>query len=595
MEESLRDVSCTDTKDTCDPFISPMPRPESLIRLSVNDDDSEVMVLKRLNDLRLAQVKHFDLNFKQLSNLEDAVRVTDIVNLNLLTNGITSIFIKMNEFLKTVYMKIASLLKKTEKGDFNIESKLITNVEDASLSKDVINLNQFKDFTYKMEKVIESTEPGPRGEDHFLADDTYNYDLMEKRVKNVADPQNSFDLINYHTLHSETQKEFDSIKNKQEKFFKTIEKELRTLLDKSTPIINQLKLEAAVIDERYTHTQATSRIPPDPKSLPQLKQYMYKDGTTISLSKIMMMGVKEKLVNELHKPARRNYLRRSFDMRGIGDTWQADLVEMIPYAKVNKGYKYLLTVIDVFSKYSWAIPVKSKNAEDVTNAMSTILNNKVSPKNLQTDNGKEFYNSNFQNLMKKFKINHYSTFSNMKAAICERFNRTLKENMWKRFSLSENYKWIDIISDLVKVYNNTKHRTIKMKPKDVNRSNEKKVMIQYNSYKLTGSKIPAKFKIGDNVRVSKAKNIFEKGYTPNWTTEIFTIVKTSMTHPPTYHLKDYQDQPITGSFYEQELLIAKYPDIYLIENIIRKKGNKLFVKWLGFDSTHNSWINKNDI
>uniref|UniRef100_A0ABD2W296 Chromo domain-containing protein n=1 Tax=Trichogramma kaykai TaxID=54128 RepID=A0ABD2W296_9HYME len=167
--------------------------------------------------------------------------------------------------------------------------------------------------------------------------------------------------------------------------------------------------------------------------------------------------------------------------------------------------------------------------------------------------------------------------------------------MWKRFSLSGNYKWIDIISNLVKVYNNTKHRTIKMKPKDVNSSNEKKVMIQYNSYKLTESKIPAKFKIGDKVRVSKAKHIFEKGYTPNWTTEIFTIVKTSMTHPPTYHLKDYQDQPITGSFYEQELSIAKYPDIYLIENIIRKKGNKLFVKWLGFDSTHNSWINKNDI
>uniref|UniRef100_A0ABD2WHH2 Chromo domain-containing protein n=1 Tax=Trichogramma kaykai TaxID=54128 RepID=A0ABD2WHH2_9HYME len=147
--------------------------------------------------------------------------------------------------------------------------------------------------------------------------------------------------------------------------------------------------------------------------------------------------------------------------------------------------------------------------------------------------------------------------------------------MWKRFSLSGNYKWIDIISDLVEVYNNT-------------------TTIWWN-YKLTGSKISAKFKIGDKVRVSKAKHIFEKGYTPNWTTEIFTIVKASQTHPPTYHLKDYQDQPITGSFHEQELSIAKYPDIYLIENIIRKKGDKLFVEWLGFDSTHNSWINKNDI
>uniref|UniRef100_A0ABD2WG23 Chromo domain-containing protein n=1 Tax=Trichogramma kaykai TaxID=54128 RepID=A0ABD2WG23_9HYME len=101
-----------------------------------------------------------------------------------------------------------------------------------------------------------------------------------------------------------------------------------------------------------------------------------------------------------------------------------------------------------------------------------------------------------------------------------------------------------------------------------------------------------KFKIGDQVRISKNKNLFEKSYTPGWSAEVFTIVKASKTYPYTYLLKDYQDQPISGGFYEQELMRTKYPDLYLVEKIIKKKGNQLFVKWLGFDDTHNSWINK---
>lgn len=132
---------------------------------------------------------------------------------------------------------------------------------------------------------------------------------------------------------------------------------------------------------------------------------------------------KRQLVEELHKPARRNFKRRRVIIKGIDDLWQADLVEMIPYATVNKNYKYLLTVIDCFSKYAWALPIKSKTGVDVTNAMHNILSQGRCPKNLQTDDGKEFFNSNFQNLMKRKSINHYSTYSVMKASICERFSK----------------------------------------------------------------------------------------------------------------------------------------------------------------------------
>lgn len=302
---------------------------------------------------------------------------------------------------------------------------------------------------------------------------------------------------------------------------------------------------------------------------------------------------KQTIVEELHTPARRNYPRRKFDVRGLDETWQADLVEMQPYSRENKGYRYMLTTIDVFSKYAWAIPVKTKNAKDITEAMQIILQKNRRPKNLQTDKGKEFYNSNFQNLMKKHKINLYSTFSNLKASIVERFNRTLKNKMWKRFSLRGNYKWIDILSELLSEYNNTKHRTINMKPKDVNVDNEIEVLRRYST-KIELLK-KSKFKVNDKVRVSKMKHLFEKGYTPNWSTEIFTIVKVCKTRPVTYILKDYQDQPVAGGFYQEELLKVKYSDIYLIEKVIRKRGNQVFVKWLGFDNSHNSWIDKNDL
>ncbi|XP_031779860.1 uncharacterized protein LOC103316163 [Nasonia vitripennis] len=105
----------------------------------------------------------------------------------------------------------------------------------------------------------------------------------------------------------------------------------------------------------------------------------------------------------------------------------------------------------------------------------------------------------------------------------------------------------------------------------------------------------AKFKIGDKVRVSRNKEVFDKGYTPNWSTEVLTITRVSPTKPYTYHLKDYYDKPIAGGFYEEELLKTKYSDIYLIEKVLKKSGNTVYVKWLSFDNTHNSWINKNDM
>lgn len=307
---------------------------------------------------------------------------------------------------------------------------------------------------------------------------------------------------------------------------------------------------------------------------------------------------KEQIVNEIHKSARRNFLRRAVILKGIDDLWQADLMDMQNLKKYNKGCNYILVVIDCFSKYAWAEPLLSKKKHDVTCAFERILvNSHRRPCHLQTDMGTEFYNNKFENLMKRHNINHYSTFSTKKASIVERLIKTLKNKMYKYFSLKGDYKWLgQPLETTLKIYNNTKHRTIKLKPKDVNKSNE--LLVLHNIIKKN-KHVPVqpkpKFKIGDNVRISKYKHSFEKGYTPNWSTELFTIKKVNSTIPVTYHIQDQRKQPILGTFYEQELQKSCYPSVYLIEKILKRKGTKLFVKWLGLNDKENSWINKSAI
>lgn len=299
------------------------------------------------------------------------------------------------------------------------------------------------------------------------------------------------------------------------------------------------------------------------------------------------------VVTELHKPARRNFKRRRVIVKGIDDLWQADLVDMKPYSRFNAGNKYLLVVIDVLSKYAWVEPVLTKSAKHVTRAFEKILEQGRVPRNLQTDDGKEFFNSDFKAVMNKYNINHYSTYSTMKASVVERLNRTLKEKMWKRFSLQGNYKYLKMLPEIVTEYNNTVHSTTNMKPKDVNKKMAKELLKTiYSHIKIAA---PGKFKIGDDVRISKYKNLFAKGYTPNWTTEIFKIIKIKKTNPATYLLQDGQGLPIAGSFYEQELQRTSNPDVYLVERVIKRRGDNIFVKWLGFDNAHNSWIKKTNV
>ncbi|XP_029678547.1 uncharacterized protein LOC115244761 [Formica exsecta] len=130
---------------------------------------------------------------------------------------------------------------------------------------------------------------------------------------------------------------------------------------------------------------------------------------------------KQLLVEELHAPARKNFPRRRVIVRGYDDLWQTDVDEMRPYARFNKGYNYILTVIDVLSKYAWAVSLKSKSGNEMSKTIAKIIRDDGRcPKNFRIDRGKEFYNANVQKLMKKHSINHYSMYSVMKASVVER-------------------------------------------------------------------------------------------------------------------------------------------------------------------------------
>ncbi|PFX11591.1 putative uncharacterized transposon-derived protein F54H12.3 [Stylophora pistillata] len=310
-------------------------------------------------------------------------------------------------------------------------------------------------------------------------------------------------------------------------------------------------------------------------------------------------GWQEELADELHKPVRRNFRKRRVIVNGIDEIWCSDLVEMQKFAKWNKGYRYLLMVLDVFSKYGWIVPLKNKKSESVAEGFEKIFTEGRVPKRLWVDKGSEYYNSHVKDLMKSKGVEMYSTENEEKASVCERWNRTIKTDMWKQFTIQSNTQYLDILPRIVEKYNNRKHRSIGMTPTEASKKkNENAVFLKLYSIGQAPRAPPnekPKFAVGDHVRISKFKRkVFDKGFTPNWTEEIFVVDQVQYSDPITYKLKDLLGDEIKGSFYEQEMLRAKQ-EVFRIEKVIRKSKGKALVKWSGYPEKFNSWIDVKDL
>ena len=298
----------------------------------------------------------------------------------------------------------------------------------------------------------------------------------------------------------------------------------------------------------------------------------------------------------LHKPVRRKFPRRKTLSLGIDHLWQVDLVDVASISRYNDSHRFILTCIDCFSRYAWAVAIKSKNAQAVRDAFVSIIESGIrKPTYLQSDKGTEFLNSTFQRYLRQLGIRFYtSENADIKCALVERFNRTLKTKMWRYFTYRNTLRYVDVLAEMVKSYNDTYHSTIKIAPSRVTIANENKIRLVLYPEKRRG-KIKWKFDVGDTVRLTQEKREFKKGYLPGWTREIFKISARVPTTPPTYRLVDDADEEIQGKFYAQELQrVSKRDDVFRIEKVIRtrRKLGKIqyLVRWLGYPPKFDSWV-----
>jgi len=254
-----------------------------------------------------------------------------------------------------------------------------------------------------------------------------------------------------------------------------------------------------------------------------------------------------------HKKRLKRFPRNKFISSKLDRNWQSDLIDLSKFSNSNNGVKYLLTTIDILSKYAWVLGLKDKKPKSIIVAFKKILKEGRKPSILTTDSGSEFVNQFFSRFLKNSSVLHLITRNTeTKAANIERFNRTLMEKLSKYMTAFSTESYIDILDQAVFAYNHTIHSRTKFKPIDVTESNEKKVFNNLYNIKVTIK--PPKFNKDDIVKLSKLKSTYEKGYTKSWTDEIFRIDKILNTSPNIrYTVRDTNNSPLIGSFYNQEL------------------------------------------
>ena len=267
--------------------------------------------------------------------------------------------------------------------------------------------------------------------------------------------------------------------------------------------------------------------------------------------------LKAQRTQSLHKPIQYKFKRVPTFANDIDYLWQMDVAFLDDLKNFNNGNRYLLTCIDVFSKYAWVYPLKNKSAVSILETFKKILESGRKPQKLQTDKGKEFENKVFQKFLKDNSIHFYTSNNyDIKAAVVERFNRTLKTKMYKYFTAKKTKKYLNVLPNLVKSYNNTYHRSIGMTPNTASKikTPEEKAALFMKLYPAEDKKDKPSFNIGDMVRVSRLKKTFRKGYLANWSEEIFTIDRIyELNQPILYGIKDLKGEIIQGRFYKQEL------------------------------------------
>ena len=241
----------------------------------------------------------------------------------------------------------------------------------------------------------------------------------------------------------------------------------------------------------------------------------------------------------------------------------------------------------MFCKYAQVVPLKDKRRITIVNVFQKIISKGRKPNRIWVDQGGEFYNWLFNRFLKINSIEIYSTYNEGKSIVAERFIRTLKNKISKHMTTVSKNIYFDVLDDIVNKYNNTVHRSIKMKPIDVTSDS-------YAEYNEDSNEKDPKFKVGERARISKYKSVFAKGYTQNRPEEVSIISKIKNTVSWAYVISDLNDEEIAGRFDKKQLQKTNQKE-FRIEKVVKRKGDKLYVKWKGYDNSFNSWINEKDL
>ena len=294
---------------------------------------------------------------------------------------------------------------------------------------------------------------------------------------------------------------------------------------------------------------------------------------------------------------------------GIDDQFEADLADLSApeYVAANRGVKYLLFMIDVFSRYLWVEPLKNKLAQTVINAFKKIFRQTPRrPRRLRSDAGTEFTAAATKNYMQQIDIAQVFTHNDRQANYVERVIKTIKNKLKRHMRKKKTDRYIDVLPDIVKSYNNTWHHGIQQKPKNVNKKNERRLWWEmywfnepYDPQKTPQMRRPVKhkFKVGDFVRITLRRPAFAREYGQRWTNEYFTIFKLfTRQRIPMYRIKDLKGEEILGTFYQNELqkIIPEPGKMFLIKDIIDEKnenGRRMVkVSYQGWPKKFNTWM-----
>ena len=296
--------------------------------------------------------------------------------------------------------------------------------------------------------------------------------------------------------------------------------------------------------------------------------------------------LESQLAYTLHKPARRRFKRNRVFVNGKDEQWQADLVDVQALKKDNDGYRFLLTVIDVLSVYAWIVPLKDKTGKSLVDAFNAVFK-KDGRETVKT------VNKEFQRFLASKNVRHFVTYNETKAQIVERFNRTLKNRMWRYFMFQNGRHYVEALPALVKSYNKAYHRSIGTAPERVTQINVQEIWhrLYGKDFLKRSAQVRFKFKVSDKVRISKTKGTFERGYLPNWT-EVFSIAQRLRRIPPVYQLKEYDGTMLEGIFYERELreFINRRPTCSASKKYARpvEKGKMNSTLYVGRDGHRNT-------